>query len=78
MTNEKPSILYVFLSRKFWASLLSMLVAVGFFVFSDAEQAELVSAIVGGIGAVYTLSVALEDGLGKHAEADAKKGDKAE
>lgn len=63
--DSKPSILYVFLSRKFWASLIAMLVALGVLTFSDAQQAELVAQIVGGISAVYTLAVALEDGLGK-------------
>lgn len=63
--DSKPSILYVFLSRKFWASAVSMLVALGVLTFSDAEQAELVAQIVGGISAVYTLAVALEDGLSK-------------
>lgn len=61
--NEKPSILYVLLSRKFWASAIAMMVALGVLTFSDAQQAELVAQIVGGISAVYTLSVALEDGL---------------
>lgn len=69
MTNDKPSIFYVFLSRKFWMSILSMLVAVGVLSFSDAEQAELVSLIVGGIGAVYTIAVAVEDGMRAKAEA---------
>ena len=70
-TNEKPSILYVFLSRKFWMSILSMLVAVGVLSFSDAEQAAMVSAIVGGIGAIYTISVAIEDGMRAKAETTA-------
>lgn len=63
MPSDKPSIFYILLSRKFWMSLLSMLVAVGVLTFSDAEQAEMVSAIVGGLGAVYTIAVALEDGM---------------
>lgn len=63
--SDKPSIFYVLLSRKFWASALAMLVALGVLTFSDAEQAELVAQIVGGISAVYTLSVAIEDGLSK-------------
>jgi hypothetical protein len=65
MPNERPAILYVFLSRKFWASAVAMLVALGVLTFSDAQQAELVAQIVGGISAVYTLSVAIEDGLSK-------------
>lgn len=65
MPNERPSILFVFMSRKFWASALAMLVALGVLTFSDAQQAELVAQIVGGISAVYTISVAIEDGLSK-------------
>jgi hypothetical protein len=63
--ETKPGILFVLLSRKFWSSVLSMLVAVGVLSFADSEQAELVAQLVGGIGAVYTLAVALEDGLSK-------------
>jgi hypothetical protein len=45
-----------------WASLLSLLVAVGLLKFSDAQQADLVSAILTIVTAVgYTLSVAIED-----------------
>jgi hypothetical protein len=49
-------------SRKFWSSLLSLLVAVGVLQFGDAAQADLVSAIltiVAGVG--FTLGVAIED-----------------
>lgn len=49
-------------SRKFWASLLALLVAVGLIQFSDAQQADLVSAILTIVTAVgYTLAVAIED-----------------
>lgn len=65
MPNEKPSIFFIFLSRKFWMSILSMAVAVGALSYSDAQQAEMVSLIVGGLGAVYTISVAIEDGMSK-------------
>lgn len=68
MPNQKPSIFYIFLSRKFWMSILSMAVSVGVLSFSDAEQAELVSMIVGGLGAVYTIAVAIEDGMKARAE----------
>lgn len=72
-TDNKPSIFYIFLSRKFWMSILSMAVSIGVLSFSDAEQAELVSMIVGGLGAVYTIAVAIEDGMSKQAEANAQK-----
>lgn len=73
MQKEKPSIFYIFLSRKFWMSIISMAVSIGVLSFSDAEQAELVSMIVGGLGAVYTIAVAIEDGMSKQAEANAEK-----
>jgi hypothetical protein len=57
--------MHVLQSRKFWASILSMLVAVGVVNFTDVQQAELVAQIVAGIGAIYTMAVALEDGLSK-------------
>lgn len=57
--------MHVLRSRKFWASILSMLVAVGVVNFTDTQQAELVAQIVAGIGAIYTMAVALEDGLSK-------------
>lgn len=57
--------MHVLRSRKFWASILSMLVALGVVNFTDAQQAELVAQIVAGIGAIYTMAVALEDGLSK-------------
>lgn len=57
--------MHVLQSRKFWASVLSILVAVGAVSLSDVQQSEIVAAIVSGIGAVYTLAVALEDGLSK-------------
>lgn len=55
--------LSVLQSRKFWASLLSMGAAVGLLTFGEGQQAELAAQIVAGIGALYTLAVALEDGL---------------
>lgn len=49
-------------SRKFWASLISLLAAVGLLQFSDTQQADLVSAILTIVtAAAYTLSVAIED-----------------
>lgn len=51
-------------SRKFWASLVGLLVALGLATLSDAQQAELVGAILTIVTTVtYTLGVALEDGL---------------
>ena len=57
-------------SRKFWASLLGVVVSLGLVAWSDAQQAELVGAILTIVSTVsYTLGVALEDGLTAQAEA---------
>lgn len=55
--------MHVLRSRKFWASVLSIFVAIGAVSLNDSQQAELVAQIAAGIGAIYTLAVALEDGL---------------
>ncbi len=53
-------------SRKFWATVVGLLVALGFLHYSESQQAELVSAVLTIVAAVfYTLGVALEDGLSK-------------
>lgn len=59
------NLLSVLRSRKFWVSLLGMLTALGVLDLGDAQQAEHAAAIVAGISAIYTLAVALEDGLAK-------------
>lgn len=49
-------------SRKFWASLIGLLVSVGVLNYSDAQQAELASAVLTVATAIgYVLSVAIED-----------------
>ena len=55
----------VLTSRKFWASLISMAVVFGALDLSDAAQAETAATIAAGVWAVYTLAVALEDGLSR-------------
>lgn len=56
----------VFKSRKFWAAVISLLVATGVLQASEAQEAELVNSILLVAGAVaYILSVALEDGLSR-------------
>jgi hypothetical protein len=53
-------------SRKFWAAVISLLVATGILQVSEGQETELVNAILLVAGAaVYILSVALEDGLSK-------------
>lgn len=64
MTSNK--LLGLLQSRKFWASLISLLVAVGMLQFSDSQQAELVAALLTVTTAVsYVIGVALEDGLSR-------------
>jgi hypothetical protein len=53
----------VLLSRKFWMTMMSLAVTVGLLDLSDPAQAEMAATIAGGLGAVYTLAVAIEDGL---------------
>lgn len=53
-------------SRKFWVSLVTLMVSIGVLQLSEIEQAELITAIlttVTGVG--YIVSVALEDGLSR-------------
>lgn len=54
-------------SRKFWASVVGLLVVGGFWQATDVQQSELVNAITVVMGALipvfYAISVAVEDGL---------------
>lgn len=58
-------------SRKFWTSIISVLVTVGLFQFSDVQQNQLVESLVIVAplvaGAVYSISTAIEDAA--HAKA---------
>ena len=54
---------WVLQSRKFWAAVISLLAALGVLNWSDAQQAETVAMLAAGIGAAYSLAVAIEDGL---------------
>jgi hypothetical protein len=60
---------WVLQSRKFWAAVISLLTALGVLNWSDAQQAETVAMLAAGIGAAYSLAVALEDGLSARAMA---------
>lgn len=60
-------------SRKFWASMISIAVAVGMLEYSDEQQAKLVEAIVVVAGAIgYIISLAVEDGMSKVAASQDK------
>lgn len=49
-------------SRKFWASVVGLLVAFGALNYSDSQQADLVGAILAVASAAsYVISVAIED-----------------
>lgn len=53
----------VLTSRKFWATILSLLGVLGLLDLSDPVQTQTAATIAAGLGALYTLAVALEDGL---------------
>lgn len=57
------NLLSVLTSRKFWMIVLSLGTTLGLLDMSDPAQAELAATIAAGLGAMYTLAVALEDGL---------------
>jgi len=55
-------LLGIFKSRKFWAAIISLLVAFGLLQASDVQEAELVQAILTVVTTVaYIISVAIED-----------------
>ena len=61
----KNKMVVVLQSRKFWSSVISLLVVLGLFKFSDMEQTQLVESLVLiapiVIGGIYTLATAIED-----------------
>lgn len=57
---------WVLSSRKFWAAIVALLVTTGVLEASEAQEAELVQAILTVVTAIsYILAVALEDGLSR-------------
>lgn len=56
-------LLAVLTSRKFWATVLALATTLGVLNLSDPAQAETAATIAAGLGAIYSLAVALEDGL---------------
>lgn len=72
MPNEKPAIMYVLLSRKFWSAVVGF-AAILYMAWVNDEALDpdtIVNAIL-GIVAAYMASVAFEDGMSKQAEAKA-------
>lgn len=52
----------VFKSRKFWAGVIGVLVSVGMLQVSDAQESELVTAVLTVVTAVgYIIGTAIED-----------------
>lgn len=59
-------LLSVFRSRKFWASIIALLVSIGILQLGEVQEADLVSAILTIATTVsYVISVAVED-AGRH------------
>lgn len=59
-------ITWVLQSRKFWASVIGLLIATGVLQLSDAQEADLVSALLTVATTIgYVLSIAIED-AGRH------------
>lgn len=59
-------ILWVLKSRKWWASVIGLLIATGWLQVSEAQEAELVSAVLTVATTIgYMISVAVED-AGRH------------
>lgn len=62
---EHGKLYYLFRSRKFWASFIALLSSVGLFAYSDAQQSELVDAIMviipAIVGGCYVIGTAIED-----------------
>lgn len=62
--------LWVLQSRKFWASIIGLLIATGVLQLSDSQEADLVGAILTVATAVgYMVSIAIED-AGRHMGGD--------
>lgn len=58
--------LWVLQSRKFWASIIGLLIATGVLQLSDAQEADLVGALLTVATTIgYVVSVAIED-AGRH------------
>lgn len=59
-------ILWILKSRKFWSAIVGLLMSFGLLQMSDAQEAELVGAILTVATAVgYMASIAIED-AGRH------------
>lgn len=65
-------IIWVLKSRKWWASVIGLLIATGALQLSDAQEADLVGALLTVATTIgYVVSVAIED-AGRHMGGDGK------
>lgn len=71
MPNEKPAILYVLLSRKFWMALIGLILVLVTAWSQDPFPTDAVVTAIMGVVAAYMGSVALEDGMKAQSEAKA-------
>lgn len=66
MGGQMEKLLWVLKSRKFWASVIGLLIATGVLQLSDAQETALVEALLTvAVTIGYVLSVAIED-AGRH------------
>lgn len=65
-------IIWVLKSRKWWASVIGLLIATGVLQLSDSQEADLVGALLTVATTIgYVVSVAIED-AGRHMGGDGK------
>lgn len=64
--NDKPSILYVLQSRKWWSAVIGLILILVTAWNQHPFPTDAVVTAVMGVVAAYMASVALEDGLTKH------------
>lgn len=71
MTREKPGIYYVLLSRKFWMSVIGLILILVTAWQQDPFPTDAVVTAIMGIVAAFVGATALEDGMSKQAESKA-------
>lgn len=69
MQNERPAIMYVLLSRKFWMAMIGLVLVVVTTWGQDPYPSDAVVTSIMGVVGAYIASVAYEDGQRAKAEA---------
>lgn len=69
MTNEKPSIYYVLLSRKFWMSAIGLILILVTAWHQDPFPTDAVVTAIMGVVAAFVAATAYEDGQKAKAQA---------